>query len=211
VNKNKPILFSTPMVQAILAGRKTMTRRVVKHQPPPGNSFVHGWVMSSTEPKNEGCVGWGSNEGCVTHFCKPLCQVGDILWVRETWQRYVKGDELEYCYLADMKQANLVYTDLDDEPIKWKPSIFMPRSAARLFLKVRSIRVERLQDIKYFDCLAEGLPYKQFEKDIITDFQNLWDNLNAKRGYGWDLNPWVWVVEFERIKTQVGGGVQNIH
>ena len=185
----KPILFSTPMVQAILAGRKTMTRRVIKF--PEGLTGSHQ-VGESGNPKNPLGLMW------VCGIKRPKYQPGDILWVRETW---VKGGS--YFYKA---------TDngLFDENVKWRPSIHMPREAARIFLRVTGVRVERVQDITPYDAWCEGcrignsfpweehIPELQQQcRDIV--FSDLWDNINAKRGYGWETNPWVWVYEFERV------------
>ena len=95
--------------------------------------------------------------------------------------------------------------------LKWRPSIHMPREAARIFLRVTGVRVERLQDVKYFDCLAEGIPYRQMEADIVQDFAALWDRTIKPADlptFGWAANPWVWVIEFERTGpggTEEGG------
>jgi len=264
VSKEKPILFNTEMVQAILAGNKTMTRRVIKKQPPE-NSIIHGRVMSSTEPKNEGCIGWGPNEECVNHYSKMPYEAGDILWVRETWTKYYYVDEDGYThydmpmtyYAADgTPDFSVVDGDgfqLEDQRIKWKPSIHMPRPAARLFLEITDIRVERLQDITDEDATAEGIqrlfddmsdedyerwsnnirckgfevgkkedqtwknylwhgrdalkqkqvdgwPYQYSSyKTAKESFSSLWHSIYAECGKGWDVNPWVWVVEFERM------------
>lgn len=174
----KPILFSTEMVRAILDGRKTQTRRVVKP-----SVFEKGtnWF-------------WNPNE----NICLAQYRKGDVLWVRETW---AKDDT--YYYKADGSCGSRCG--------KWKPSIHMPREAARIFLRVTNIRVERLQDITDDDAWKEGFerdfPFcEKTECDTCLDecsarykFNKLWDNLNAKRGCGWAANPWVWVIEFERI------------
>ena len=220
MSKEKPILFNTEMVKAIMSGKKIMTRRIVKHQPPE-NSIIHGRVMSSTEPKNEGCVGWGPNEECVNHYSKIPYEIGQVLWVRETWAqldmdyRAVSG-KLD---IQEFKGCPIAYKADNDAPEHfnyWRPSIHMPRTAARLFLKVTNIRVERLQDITQEDIESEGLWfYSQEYRDEICKwrdcvsairgtrkkyFKKLWNSINSKRGYGWDVNPWVWVVEFERIE-----------
>lgn len=198
----KPIIFNTPMVQAILDGRKTQTRRVVK---------INGCPITSPKESLE-----LTKEGLIYHsFCsmsgyyKLLCQPGDILWVRETFCEVpyehnhvpIKGGHItipKYAYKADSERD---YTGI------WKPSIHMPREAARIFLRVTNVRVERLQDIAEEDAKAEGCHERLLNdgwKNIgkLTardDFIMLWEYLNAKRGYGWDTNPWVWVVEFERM------------
>jgi hypothetical protein len=204
----KPIIFSTPMVQAILDGRKTQTRRVVK---------INGFPITSPKESLE-----LTKEGLIYHsFCsmsgyyKLLCQPGDILWVRETFCEVpyehnhvpIKGGHItipKYAYKADSERD---YTGI------WKPSIHMPREAARIFLRVKTVRVERLQDITPKDAWDEGcrignsfpweehIPELQQQcRDIL--FIPLWDRFNRKRGYGWDTNPWVWVIEFERINKE---------
>lgn len=93
------------------------------------------------------------------------------------------------------------YTESDQKRVCWHPSIHMPKKAARIFLRVKSVRAEQLKDIRYFGCLAEGIPYRQMEDDIIRDFAELWDSTMKpadREFYGWDANPWVWVIEFER-------------
>jgi hypothetical protein len=187
----KPIIFSTPMVQAILDGKKTQTRRVVK---------INGCPITSPKESLE-----LTKEGLIYHsFCsmsgyyKPLCQPGDILWVRETWGKDENG---EYVY-----RTNYGTTEDDSFPpsmFKWKPSIHMPREAARIFLRVKTVRVERLQDITEEDAIAEGMSKTLVDGVVFIsakgNFHVFWDSLNIKRGYGWDTNPWVWVYEFEGI------------
>ena len=185
----KPIIFSTPMVQAILDSRKTQTRRVIKP-----NIIEKGtnWF-------------WNPNENVNLAPYKP----GDILWVRETFCEVpyehnhvpIKGGYItipKYAYKADSERD---YTGI------WKPSIHMPREAARIFLRVTNVRVERLRDITETDVRKEGF---SDHFDIETDtfypcgyfFKHTWNNLNAKRGYGWDTSPWVWVIEFEKISKE---------
>ena len=185
----KPIIFSTPMVQAILDGRKTMTRRVMK---PNAMSFT---VTDKNRPNILSIDGVGV-------FLAPY-KPGDVLWVRETFFEY-KG---KYHYKADDKHKALDII-LGSSFFKWHPSIFMPREAARLYLKVTDLRAERVQDISTSDCERESIasdidrfnglmtPHHDW---IVGEFSRLWDTINAKRGYGWDTNCWVWVVGFERI------------
>lgn len=174
----KPILFNTDMVRAILDGRKTVTRRVIKFP--------------------EGMTGRLSESGATDHIFypggikRPLYRTGDILYVRETWNEYLNNENIEYCYLADIQ--NITYVDMDDEPIKWKPSIHMPKTAARIFLKVTDVRVEKLQDMSAEQALKEGF-------NSAYEFNVLWDKTIKKQDldkYGWNANPWVWVYEFER-------------
>ena len=191
-----PILFSGSMVKAILAGKKTMTRRVIK--PKTLDKFIN--------------LIWNPNENLNLSPWK----VGDVLWVRETWNGIRLGNGPEYWYRADEPE------DADTGVLRerWRPSIFMPRAAARLFLKVTSIRVERLQEITEEDAIAEGIEWSELSKCAFTPpiklhqkwpisypfttikeaFKSLWDSINAKRGYGWATNPWVWIVEFNVTK-----------
>lgn len=185
----KPIIFSTQMVQAILDGRKTQTRRVVKI-----NCEIETDKNDKTFFKVEDEYGDGHD---LMDYCP--YQIGQTLWVRETFVFNDNPDSKEYNkyeYKVDYEGA------LCQDLITWKPSIFMPRKAARIFLKVTNIRVERLQDISKEDAKREGC--SEF-KDAIgwyderVAFCELWDSLNKKRGYGWDDNPLVWVIKFERI------------
>lgn len=207
----KPILFSAPMVNAILGGRKSMTRRVI--------SLPIASDIASINPDGTGdWVMWAPNavtdEYSICHypngggFSCPYGKPGDTLWVRETFAVNCVGGQDFLFYRADS------YPDGDGAP--WKPSIFMPRKYSRITLRITDVRVERLQDISEADAIAEGLTSWSNEKqpDIThygiaivdevwsTDprlvFQRLWDSINAKRGYGWDANPWVWVVSFEK-------------
>lgn len=169
--KERPILFSPPMVAAILNEQKWQTRRIVKNQP-------------------------ANDQIPVDDLRCPYGQPGDRLWVRETWAATDNdGLGITYLYKADGD-------DTGNPAIRWQPSIFMPRTASRLTLELTSVRVERLQDISASDCRAEGLrPDDELSllwRDNIRDkYRILWNSLNAKRGYGWDVNPWVWVLAFE--------------
>ena len=168
--RERPIIFSGEMVRAILDGRKTQTRRVIK-------------------PQRDYCCLYG----------KP----GDRLWVRETW---CLGDDL------DGNEAIYFRADAPPGDYIWSPSIHMHREASRITLEVTDVRVERVQEISADDAEAEGIPTHVVEHTFrkcyrgageraakrIEYFSRLWDNLNAKRGYGWDANPWVWVVAFRR-------------
>lgn len=208
----KPILFNTEMVRALLEGRKTVTRRVMKPQPKGDGSTPE---PLSTRPGYWNA--WGDD--CV--YRQPYLP-GDILWVRETWQFIPCID----CRLDENGRCNdlpVTYDDGDsigegcfvyreDYPetgrISWRPSIHMPREAARIFLRVTEVRVERLQKANYFDALREGVPYRQMEVDILKDFSCLWDKcikISDIGSYGWEANPWVWVIEFERVEAGEDG------
>lgn len=182
----KPILFNTEMVKAILDGRKTQTRRIIKPAP----------------------LGLTYDDGSPAR--KPPYHAGDILWVRETWKQATTGTAGPglidlYLYKADEPQDTTGMMVED----RWHPSIHMPWMAARIFLRVISIRNQRLLDMSRDDAVAEGIPVKY--KDIAADLgyyrlwnamQELWNN-NIKPAdmprYGWNANPWVWVIEFERV------------
>lgn len=158
--RERPILFSGPMVRAILGNRKTVTRRIVRN---PGR--LEGFMLSGEEPS----------------WC-PYGGPGDLLWVRETFRQAYRSAEYHYRADADEPEATGC----------WRPSIFMPRAACRLFLGVVSVRAERLQDITEEDVEAEGL--SAVTKDA---FAHGWDKINSKRG-PWASNPMVWRVEFRR-------------
>ena len=196
----KPIIFSTPMVRAILEGKKTQTRRVIKPQPSNG-------IRKSVFVKS------GLEDGHGREIKIPY-QPGDVLWVRETWADLRgMGFDRPFAYLTDSWNSKYGEEDGDskrcrlDYGVKWKPSIHMPKSAARIWLEVVNVRAERLQDILCGDMKREGcIPatvtggqWQQWQRDYWIP---LWDSLNAKRGYGWDTNPWVWVVAFEKISKE---------
>lgn len=174
-----PILFSGEMVRAILEGRKTQTRRVITVPV----SDAHAGRPHSPMVKHNG-------DWYKPHEWSPYGVPGDRLWVRETWAKpYVNCDAV---FRADYKGAGI---------LKWKPSIHMPRWASRITLDVVNVRVERVQDISEEDARAEGiddgwLVREQFPEARIA-YRYLWDSINAKRGYGWATNPWVWVIEFK--------------
>lgn len=187
----KPILFNTEMVRAILDGRKTCTRRLVKPQPDEKLTFPLGFVTDSTEKKEVGCFGFGINEyGGFIQYAKLPYQTGDILYVRETWKKAPNG----YYYYEDWQKDDIA------DVTKWKPSIHMPKEAARIWLKVTDVRVERLQDMTDDDAEAEGC----FDyTSTALGFFDVWDSTIKKSDldrYGWNANPWVWVIKFERCE-----------
>ena len=199
----RPILFNTSMVRAIQEGRKTVTRRAIRPQP-------DGRPIRMTE--NSCYPGCYAIEG-TPRVIRPPCQSGDILYVRETWN----GDWCDhYIYKADGGSAKAAgYTA---EP-KWRPSIHMPKEAARLFLRVTGVRVERLKDIDGHGILKEGIDNGKSNPAMGTRWENmqsmafaeLWNSTLKSADlplYGWAANPWVWVIEFERISKDeaLGGG-----
>lgn len=208
----KPILFNTEMVRAILDGRKTCTRRLVKPQPDEKHTYPLGFVTDSTEKKEVGCFGFGINEyGGSIQYAKPPYGYapGDILYVRETWSELSSG----YEYKADGENIDHL-----GNMIKWHPSIHMPKEAARIWLKVTDVRVERLQDVTEDGAKAEGAidnrgfihsPENEYDSIHTTreHFAEIWNNTIKKPDldrYGWDANPWVWVIEFERCEKPKG-------
>jgi len=204
VVKEKPILFSTAMVQAILAGRKTQTRRVVEVANPDEWEGVNDCRASEYGAQVPCCLfRKKATEKRGVHY--PRYDVGDILWVRETWQRVDCGidpdlapDEYAYVYRAS---ENGQLWESETENWKWRPSIHMPREAARLFLRVKSVGVEQLRNISEGDAIAEGVTINEYlQTSARGAFAYLWDFTYSKRGYGWNSNPWVHVIEFERIK-----------
>jgi hypothetical protein len=189
--KEKPILFSTSMVQAILAGNKSMTRRIIKPQPIDEIQDAGNGLFFYKNPKG--------NPNIPIVF-KPRYQPGDILYVKETYA-IVAG---KYKYKADMIGVPKW------EDVKCKSSLFMPRAAARIFLKVTDVKAERLQDITEEDAMGEGVDltdtgwcnYLLKGKTVSTakqSFATLWDSINGKKS--WHSNPWVWVISFEQLKN----------
>jgi hypothetical protein len=243
--KERPILFSAAMVRAILEGRKTVTRRVVKlpHQNPLGQwePTTFGGTDAHGVEHDEQAAIWHTRTGD-TLAC-PYGQPGDRLWVRETWQYFGFSDEGEpcICYLADhgrewphvpqseADKVDCIWADLSDPENfsisdracdnRWRPSIHMPRWASRITLEVTGVRVERLWEITPEQAIAEGIegtrpsnqcemawrdyamakldPFEWFGRPVDS-FHSLWVSINGTDS--WNANPWVWVVEFQRIQ-----------
>jgi hypothetical protein len=195
-----PILFSAPMVRAILAGNKTVTRRVVEYSGNDIDSFI--------DDVNHGRAG--------------KYQIGDLLWVRETYQMYpiqeflFKGADREmvpYEKIPEQTPESYYVEYAADQECqrdrKWRPSIFMRRYLSRITLKVTDVRVECLMAITGRDAVNEGITLDlakgmNFKRDNLQGlrgyFALLWNDINAKRGYGWETNPWVYRIEFEQVK-----------
>lgn len=202
--RERPILFSGPMVRAILDGSKMQTRRVVRGRALEWlapDMFTPEYVA---DPGNR---------------LSPYGYAGDRLWVRETWcpvdDREYDGERwVDYRATPRYEASHPAGWDAapeDAEALKWRPSIHMPRWASRLTLRVTDVRIERIQDITELDAEAEGLTKRGKCWNVGADwtgdgldttasgaFRMRWDELNFKRGYGWDANPRVWVVSFER-------------
>lgn len=191
----KPILFSGEMVRAILDGRKTQTRRVVKPQP--------------TEHVTGGTYNWKGSLpfvnlpiDAILDSC-PYGQPGDQIWVRETFNYHGTTRGPRVTYRSDGTEQ--FFKDAPDGPWwladdnDWRPSIFMPRWASRITLEITGVRVERVQDISPDDCRAEGEPGKNNDIGVRYGFGQLWNRINEKRGFGWDVNPWCWCISFKRV------------
>ena len=184
---DRPILFSGPMVRSLLDGRKTQTRRVLK-------------------------VRRGLHPPCADDTADVLLplaayRVGDRLWVRETWENSI-GSPDEVSYRATAVDDGWRPEEVGEH--KWRPSIFMPRWASRLTLTVTRVRVQRLQDISPADAIAEGIAPTATIHTIdcdtpnpCYDYRSLWDSLNAKRGFGWETNPWVVALTFTVARQNI--------
>lgn len=206
----KPILFNTDMVRAILDGRKTVTRRVIKlkydntHHEIKTDKYGTRLIEIQDDVKGEtfGIREDGTSWRKIRPYIEPKApyKKGDILYVRETWgEGYEEGS---YIYKADDKLADLPEFK-ESSKLIYHPSIHMPKEAARIFLKVTNVRVERLQDID--DDQAEKEGCNDYTSTALG-FCYLWDSTIKKSDidrYGWDANPWVWVIEFERIVPDV--------
>lgn len=182
MSTERPILFSGPLVRAILDGRKTVTRRLIKPQPPTlGRPHYCTWEDHFTDP----CDDW------VPRQC---ADPGDVLWVRETWG--LAGDAPVYRAEAPVGREDIVRELLDGG--RWRPSIHMPRRFARLFLEVTDVRPERLQAITREDILAEGVGIPALSTELLREaWVDIWDGIyGAKPGQSWADNPWVWRVAF---------------
>ena len=239
-----PILFSAEMVRAILDGKKTQTRRTrgledVNIASDLWKLFKIGELEYMTKKRYQGRFGAYFHSDEIEERTLAICpavfpygQPDDLLWVRETWCQVddtAFGGDVWIDYRATPKYSHEHPAGWENAPndacaLKWKPSIHMPKSAARIWLRVKSVRVERVQDISEADAIAEGVaivdidtigrkvyPDYQVPKGFLwqshnqyysakQSFMTLWDSINEKLGCGCDSNPWVWVVEFEKVK-----------
>lgn len=174
--RERPILFSTPMVRAILSGAKTQTRRVVK----PRKDRDIGCELAACELAGE--VNGGD-------YRNAPYEPGSRLWVREAWTSTERHQGGEVFYRAD-------HADSAGPTSGWRPSIHMPHWASRILLDVTDVRVERLRDISAADCWAEGIPHSP-DVDPAHEYRELWESINGPGS--WDANPWVFVVAFRRV------------
>lgn len=215
--RERPILFSGPMVRAILDGRKVQTRRIVKPQPVPAERSA----LFDVERIRWGdvCEGLPEMVAVLMESRSPY-KPGMHLWVRETWSEIPEARPSGYFTDPKWIGRRTWYAADNDKPTwggKWRPSIFMPRWASRITLEITGVRVERLQDITRLDCVEEGWPHDDdpahhplqiqqaragLDDAVIDDaawcwYAELWDKINGPGS--WDSNPWVWVVSFRRI------------
>lgn len=182
--KERPILFSAPMVRAILEGRKTQTRRVIKHD------YIE--IMYPEVIREISC---------------PYGKPGDRLWVRETFRenfclKHQEDMPLQKCTCGFSYRA-----DCGDDGTTWRPSIHMPRKASRINLEITNVRVERLNEISGYDAYAEGADMAQVErkpdgkyictKGTVDFFKDIWESINGEGS--WEKNPWVWCIDFRRV------------
>lgn len=187
-----PILFNTDMVRATLDGRKKVTRRIIKHDVDA--------ILNSPYHKEHPEV---EDKQIISKLCMPPYQQGDIMYVRETWYKGLN----RILYKANYSENEKFYENGKEIQIKWHPSIHMPKEAARIWLKVKDVRVERLQEIDAIGCLQEGIkseyPHVLNGEEKRYAFSQLWNSTIKKSDldrYGWDANPWVWVIKFERCE-----------
>jgi len=206
MSKERPILFNGAMVRAILAGQKSQTRRVMKHQPQSVVVPGVGPMLAVQKAKGTDRWLWPNAREQVIAEC-PIGQPGDRLWVRETFSPIysaIDGRMIEVDYRATYKNGHRMGDHLG-MPKKWTPSIHMPREACRLVLEITAVRVERLQDISGPDAVAEGIEelngrftFNGGMHESLTprlSFQTLWDST----GGDWASNPWVWVIDFKKV------------
>jgi hypothetical protein len=217
-----PMIFSGPMVRAILEGRKTQTRRVIKPQPVHIRNGWWEWGYKYGAPKASAprtahwhADTWQQQQGTAPIDEFAPFQSGDILWVRETWGL---TEDIDGRRVVEYKAggSRLVgpgpciqdgkHRCLAVHP--WRPSTRMPKWACRLRLRITDVRAQRLQDISEADAYAEAAPwiscdtYSAMHEHPREDFQVAWEKLNRKRGYGWGRNPWVWVIGFEKRRDK---------
>lgn len=262
----RPILYSTDMVQALLDNRKSKTRRT--NGLDEINETINLFDFHASIVNNKGCYANFKNvvDGTITTIKCPYGKPGDLLWVRENWQlkgwcfddgemqiNYQAGghlwvdihdpkedsswlqnqiEKLENAGVLVMSETDEDYFEFTDKPQPWKPNIHMPKEAARIWLKVADVRVERLQDISEDDAIAEGIEVGPTETDPfsrkslptykiytelnrfvwaspVVSFKSLWESINGADS--WKANPWVWVVEFEVVSTTGVKGMKEVN
>ena len=215
--RERPILFSGPMVRAILDGRKTQTRRVVTAQPPKDATFAGYLAAGANETGFYWCDGDPRDIDGWTILNAPMFRCpygvpGDRLWVLlgiDDWRGAIRFE-------ADGSERFVYQCDAPEDVGMWpgsrirkyegrkRPAIFMPRWASRITLEITDVRVQRIQDISEEDAAAEGARdasvHGDWDRSYRKGFSQLWDSINAKRGFGWEINPWVWGLSFKRLQ-----------
>lgn len=203
--KERPILFSTEMVKAILEGRKTMTRRIIKPQPDDDGLHDHTRFPMSLDSTLQGWNG-STEEGESRQFNCRYGYPSDVLWVRESFAHYQTDTGFEIPGTYRFKTDR----DITDD-VKFKPSIHLPKAAARIWLEVTKLKVERLHDISNEDAIAEGVNHGDQPSKTIggikttmvldakSEYFSLWSTINGEESL--TENPWVWVVEFKVLST----------
>ena len=186
--KERPIIFSAPMVRAALAGTKSQTRRAVKPQPSADLLADFAEIRAA-----RGHTRSTDAQSVADSFPCPYGQPGDRLWVRESWAAPHAYDHLCPRWIPHDARTHYAATE-DHGGLMWRSPIFMPRWASRITIEITGIRVERLQDISHADAMAEGMALD----DAIYDYSRLWESLNGSGS--WDANPWVWIVAFKRVE-----------
>jgi len=228
--KERPILFSAPMVRALLAGTKTQTRRVAKVESTLGIDSI----LAPRRAGSHAATYLLPDQAAEAAVCCPYGQPGDRLWVRETWQGPLMNiEEWEKHYFSDADEIPAIFLTpahcqyaadggpapefmtMDDEIVaRWKPSIHMPRWASRILVEITNVRIERLQDISEADAAAEGvatwapgaLSPDSLGNDPSDQFRWLWTSINGPSS--WHVNPWVWALDFQLSQTHQQGPKQ---
>jgi len=205
--KERAIIFNAEMVRAVLDGRKTQTRRIMKNQPMPHETREGDFYFRCNKTRSMIYVsdftpGNGPLPDAHEYFsmCCPFGAVGDRLWVRETWaEAGGNAPELQLYRANYPAHVPSHYENVPPvESIRWRPSIHMPRWASRITLEITGVRVERLQDISEADCAAEGLGSPFLRDYKKPKFAALWQSIFGEES--WQANPWVWVIEFKRVE-----------
>lgn len=207
-----PILFNTDMVRAILDGRKTVTRHVIRYKYSNTEMKMrtdkYGTRLIEIQKDIEGETHGKNPDGSTWHKLLPYIEKNppyrksDTLYVRETWREHSPGFDNLFIYKADYADGSV--------NVKWHPSIHMPKGASRIWLKVTNVRAERLQDMDKMDAVKEGIDTRCCVNiaHALTKFKKLWNSTIKKSDislYGWEANPWVWVIEFERCEKPEEG------
>ncbi|HID4273121.1 hypothetical protein [Klebsiella pneumoniae] len=201
--KERGVIFNGEMVRAILHGRKTQTRRIMKPQPEPCPRGGHWWpsnvfktMLHVEDEMQNGKGGWG---GLVGDAC-PFGDVGDRIWVRETWaEAGASAPDLKLYRANYPEHVPSIYENVPPaEEIRWTPSIHMPRWASRILLEITNVRVERLRSMSHDDARAEGVIAASGPMEAGLAFRELWDSIYGEES--WKANPWVWVIEFKRVE-----------